>query len=608
MLIMLVVLSVVAGGGWLVKVSGGEAGGGVEAYTYRGPQPAAHQEPVTPEQRREQTKGKAKSVEPHALPATKSKPATAEQIRLLKANERKLRAAGPKASATSPSSARNVSQASLSTSSEAEAAASYNSGALYQVSADPFGNAAAQQGGWLSALGNHIGAAVPGEPLQVKAAIWQSGGADDEVHPVKVRWKVDYYGCRLNSDDVQWFDFGQTVQAPTLNTDKVFPEVNATFTVPTTECTKPVPSYTVWACTTVTDDPTDTESCGSYNMFYIVPSLPDGAACAAVCGDASGAAGTTVMRADPVNTATGAFTEVYTDARIPAPGVPFSVGRVYSSDNTFTGALGKGWQLPWETRLQIASDGNAVLVGEGGTQHAYTKASGGKFTAPAQARSTLAADGTGYKLTTADHATYSFNGSGRLTALKDRTGRGLTLAYTGGKPTAITDAVGRQATLAYTGDRLDKVTLADGRFVDYSYTGDRRPATGDRRPATGDRRPATGDRRPADRRDRAGRRDRDLRVRHRRACRQGHERPGQADHLQRLRRTGTGDHPDRRPRARDHVLVHQERALRPGRRHRPGRRRVDGRLLQERPDHADRPAQQQELLPLRQVLQPHQHR
>ncbi|MFD5454691.1 DUF6531 domain-containing protein [Streptomyces olivaceus] len=473
MLIMLVVLSVVAGGGWLVKVSGGEAGGGVEAYTYRGPQPAAHQEPVTPEQRREQTKGKAKSVEPHALPATKSKPATAEQIRLLKANERKLRAAGPKASATSPSSARNVSQASLSTSSEAEAAASYNSGALYQVSADPFGNAAAQQGGWLSALGNHIGAAVPGEPLQVKAAIWQSGGADDEVHPVKVRWKVDYYGCRLNSDDVQWFDFGQTVQAPTLNTDKVFPEVNATFTVPTTECTKPVPSYTVWACTTVTDDPTDTESCGSYNMFYIVPSLPDGAACAAVCGDASGAAGTTVMRADPVNTATGAFTEAYTDARIPAPGVPFSVGRVYSSDNTFTGALGKGWQLPWETRLQIASDGNAVLVGEGGTQHAYTKASGGKFTAPAQARSTLAADGTGYKLTTADHATYSFNGSGRLTALKDRTGRGLTLAYTGGKPTAITDAVGRQATLAYTGDRLDKVTLADGRFVDYSYTGDR---------------------------------------------------------------------------------------------------------------------------------------
>ncbi|RZD71845.1 hypothetical protein C0Q57_05980 [Streptomyces albidoflavus] len=468
MLIVLVVLSVVAGSGWLIDMPGGDAGGGVDAYSYSGPQPAAHQKPVTPQQRREQTKGKARPVEPHALPTTKSKPATAEQIRLLRANEQRLRAAGPKARSTPLPPARGANRASLS--SGGQAAASYNSGALYQVSTDPFGNAAAQQGGWLSALGNHIGAAVPGEPLQVKAAIWQSGGADDEVHPVKVRWKVDYYGCRLNNDDVQWFDFGQTVQAPTLNTDKVFPEVNATFTVPTTECTKPVPNYTIWACTTVTNDPTDTESCGSYNMFHIVPSLPDGAACAAVCGDASGAAGTTVMRADPVNTATGAFTEVFSDAQVPAPGVPFSVGRIYSSDNTSKGALGQGWQLPWETRLEIGSDGNAVLVGEGGTRHVYAKASGGKFTTPAQARSVLTLDGTGYKLTTADHATYNFSGSGQLTALKDRTGRGLTVAYTSGRPTAITDAAGRKSTLSYIDDRLDKVTLADGRFVSYSYT------------------------------------------------------------------------------------------------------------------------------------------
>ncbi|MFF3987954.1 DUF6531 domain-containing protein [Streptomyces sp. NPDC001797] len=343
---------------------------------------------------------------------------------------------------------------------------------MYQVSTDPFGNAAAQQGGWLLALGNHIGAAVQGEPLQVKAAIWQSGGADTEVHPVKVRWKVDFYGCRLSSDDIQYYDFGQTVQAPTLNTDKVFPEVNATFTVPTTECTQQVPSYIVSVCTTVTDDPTDTESCGSYNMFYIVPALPDGAACSAVCGDASGAAGTTVMRADPVNTATGAFTEAFTDAQVRAPGAPLAVGRVYSSDNPYTGALGKGWQLPWETRLQFDSSGNALLIGEGGSQHIYLKKSGGGFTTPGEARSTLVVDGSGYKLTTADHSTYGFNASGQLTALKDRTGRGLDLAYTGGKPTTITDASGHAAALAYTGDRLDKITLADGRVVDYTYTGD----------------------------------------------------------------------------------------------------------------------------------------
>ncbi|MGP3949613.1 DUF6531 domain-containing protein [Streptomyces sp. 7N604] len=341
------------------------------------------------------------------------------------------------------------------------------------MTADPFGNTAAQQGGFLMALGNHIGAAVPGEPLQLSAAIYQAGGASGEVHPVKVRWKLDAYSCRLSQDDVKWFDFGQTVSAPTLNTGVELPVVNASITLPTAECTNSLPQYFIYVCTTVTDDSTDTESCGSYNSYYIVPALPDGAACSAVCGDASGSVGTTVMRADPVNTATGAFTEAFTDAQVSAPGVPLTVGRVYSSDNTFTGALGKGWQLPWETRLQIESDGDAVLIGEGGTRHTYTEKSGGTFTAPGQARSTLAADGSGYKLTTADHTTYSFNASGLLTALKDRTGRGLTLTYTGTQPTKITDAVGRSAVLSYAGDRLDTVTLADGRVLDYGYTDNR---------------------------------------------------------------------------------------------------------------------------------------
>ncbi|MGP4044768.1 DUF6531 domain-containing protein [Streptomyces sp. 2A115] len=471
-LIVALVLSVVAGGGWLIRVSAdGTSSAGTGSEAYRGPRPAAQQEAVSPKERREQTKDRAKATKPHGLPATKSKPATAAQIKLHQQNQRQLKAAGPKATREAAGSGSGIRPASFTTGADA-AAASYSAGALWQVTADPFGNTAAQQGGFLATLGNHIGAAVPGEPLQLSAAIWQTGGADGEVHPVKVRWQLDAYSCRLNQADEQWFDFGQTVQAPTLNTGVELPVVNASITIPTTECTYPVPRYFIYVCTQVMDDPTDTESCGSYNAFDIVSALPDGAACSAVCGDASGSAGTTVMRADPVNTATGAFTEAFTDAQVPAPGVPLTVGRVYSSDNTLTGALGKGWQLPWETRLQIESDGDAVLVGEGGTRHTFTKKSDGTFTTPAQARSKLAADGSGFKVTTADHSTYGFNASGRLTAVKDRTGRGLTLAYTGGQPTQITDAAGRTAALAYAGDRLDKLTLADGRVVDYTYTGD----------------------------------------------------------------------------------------------------------------------------------------
>lgn len=469
-LVVALVLAVVAGGGWLIRVSASDDGD--SGYAYRGPQPAAQQRADSPKQRREKTKDRAKPTKSHGLPTTKSRPATAAQIALLRHNQRLMRAAGPKPSGARTPIVKRAQQASFVSRAAAAAATSYSSGALYQVTADPFGNTAAQQGGWLMALGNHIGAAVPGEPLQLSAAIWQAGGADGEVHPVKVRWKLDAYSCRLNQDDDKWFDFGQTVQAPTLNTDKTFPVVNASITVPTTDCTQPVPRYFLYACTTVTDDPGATESCGSYNAYDIVPQLPDGAACSAVCGDASGSAGTTVMRADPVNTATGAFTESFTDAQVDAPGMPFTVGRVYSSDNSSVGALGKGWQLPWETRLQFDSSGNALLVGEGGSRHLYTKQSGGTFDTPGEARSTLASDGSGYKLTTANHSAYSFNGSGQLTAVKDRTGRGLSLSYTGNQPTTITDGAGHAAALTYSGARLNKVTLADGRSIVYSYTGD----------------------------------------------------------------------------------------------------------------------------------------
>ncbi|MEU9186215.1 DUF6531 domain-containing protein [Streptomyces sp. NPDC048484] len=460
-------LSVLAGGGWLIRVMANEPSGS-ESEPYRGPQPVAQQEAVSPKERREQTKDLAKATKSHGLPATTGKPATAEQIRLHQRNQRQSKAAGPKSRETNVAGG-GISPASYVSGADA-AAAAYSSGALWQVTADPFGNTAAQQGGFLAALGNHIGAAVPGEPLQLSAGIFQAGGATGEVHPVRVRWKLDAYSCRLSTDDDKWFDFGQTVSAPTLNTGVELPVVNASITLPTAECTNPLPQYFIYACTQVMDDPTDVESCGSYNSYYIVPALPEGAACSALCGDASGSVGTTVMRADPVNTATGAFTEAFTDAQVAAPGVPLSVGRVYSSDNTLAGALGKGWQLPWETRLQFASDGDAVLVGEGGTRHTFDKKSDGTYTTPGETRSKLAVDGGGFRITTADHTTYGFNASGQLTALKDRTGRGLTLVYTGSRPTEITDAAGRKASLAYAGDRLDKLTLADGRFVDYAYT------------------------------------------------------------------------------------------------------------------------------------------
>ncbi|MEN8655451.1 DUF6531 domain-containing protein [Streptomyces sp. 21So2-11] len=449
-LVVLLVLSVIAGSGWLTDVPVIQTATAAEAVGGHGPQPAPRQDPMSLKERREQTKPGSGATRSRGLPATTSPPATRAQLDALEKNRLQKLAIGPGLKSAA-----------------AGAAASYTSGALWQVTHDPFGGVAAQQGGFLETLGNYIGPAVPGEPLQVSAAIWQTGGADDEVHPVKVTWQIDDYCAGAPDKDL---DFGQTVSAPTLNTNREFPVVNATITLPSTTCTAAEPKYFVYACTQVVDDPADTRKCGSYNAFVIVPSLPEGPAGGGYCGDASGAPRTDVMRADPVNTATGAFTECFTDTQVPAPGVPLDVKRTYSSGLAESGALGKGWRLPWEVALAVQPGGNVVLHGEGGAQHAYTKKSDGSFVTPGWARSKLAADGSGYRVTTADHRVYAFNGSGRLTSLKDRTGQGLAFTYTDSRPTGITDAAGRAASLSYTGERLDKLTLADGRFIGYDYT------------------------------------------------------------------------------------------------------------------------------------------
>src|SRR5689334_19026472 len=96
-LILVLVLSVVAAGGWLIKMTSDGNAGVSDDNAYRGPRPAVQRHAVTPGQRRDQTRDRAKPVKPHGLPTTRSKPATAAQIALLKQNQRQLKTPGPKA-------------------------------------------------------------------------------------------------------------------------------------------------------------------------------------------------------------------------------------------------------------------------------------------------------------------------------------------------------------------------------------------------------------------------------------------------------------------------------------------------------------------------------
>ncbi|MGW2256173.1 DUF6531 domain-containing protein [Kitasatospora sp. NPDC001660] len=296
-------------------------------------------------------------------------------------------------------------------------------------------------------------------------------------HPVQVTWEVDCHGQTMAK-----FDTGQVVNTHSIwwannsTATDTAAKVSLPFTVDPSKCpaTPPaagLPDFIVTVTGTVTD-PGGTASAKALTG-YIFPSISVEQTYGCACdGASSGLPHPQAMRGDPVNTATGAFSDSYTDARLPSPGVPFTLTRSYASNNPASGPLGPGWSLPWSAALSTAANGDVTFTAEDGSQYRFTKNPDGSYTAPVTARSTLRTDGAGgYLLNTPDLRTLAFDATGRLTSVRDRAGQGLTLAYTAGQLTGVTDSAGRTATLSYNVGLLTQVMLADGRHVDYGYTG-----------------------------------------------------------------------------------------------------------------------------------------
>ncbi|GAA4691805.1 hypothetical protein GCM10023324_53400 [Streptomyces youssoufiensis] len=187
---------------------------------------------------------------------------------------------------------------------------------------------------------------------------------------------------------------------------------------------------------------------------------------------------------DPVDTATGALGETVTDAQGIAPGLAFRLSRTYSSLSTVDGVLGKGWVFPYSASLDIGQSVISFLA-EDGSRTDYDVNTDGSLTPTlSSVRSTLAKTSTGYLLTAPDQHTLTFDSRGRLTAMRDPAGVGLTFTYTGDLVSAVRDAAGRTTTLAYDDGRLTSVTLPGQGTVRYGYTGGRLTSVTDLRGKT----------------------------------------------------------------------------------------------------------------------------
>lgn len=179
---------------------------------------------------------------------------------------------------------------------------------------------------------------------------------------------------------------------------------------------------------------------------------------------------TTTERADPVNTATGAFTHGDVDFTLPGKQMPLSFGRTYNSNGGTTGALGHDWRHDFEFNLIEESSGDIRAITGDGKEIVFALESGGMFAAPPAITSTLVAVAGGYELTSQEQVTWHFDTAGVLQSISNESGNAIALSYTDNVLTSITDTTGSVTTLDYnTGGKLEQVNLPDGRSVSYGY-------------------------------------------------------------------------------------------------------------------------------------------
>ena len=181
--------------------------------------------------------------------------------------------------------------------------------------------------------------------------------------------------------------------------------------------------------------------------------------------------------ADPVNSATGAFTHEVVSLQRAARGIPFALLRVYDSRSTIDGVFGPGWGHLLDSKLAVdTGTGVASFVDTSGSTVPFTPAGGGTYTAPAGIVATMKDITGGREVRSADQIVRRFDTNGRMTAVVDRSGQGLVLAYNGaGEIATVTDASGGTFTFTYgtTGPGTGKLTgisASDGRSVGFGYT------------------------------------------------------------------------------------------------------------------------------------------
>jgi len=175
----------------------------------------------------------------------------------------------------------------------------------------------------------------------------------------------------------------------------------------------------------------------------------------------------------PVNCATGEFWHTFDDLAVPGRGPALDLTRTYSSlQASADSPFGFGWNSAYTMSLAVDSASGAVQITQENGSTTVFMPSGGGYAAPPRVYATLtkSADGT-WTFIRHQRQRFTFDASGRLTAISDLNGYTTTLSYDGsGQITTVTDPGGRALSFTYgSNGKIAKVTDPAGRSVTYTY-------------------------------------------------------------------------------------------------------------------------------------------
>jgi len=180
---------------------------------------------------------------------------------------------------------------------------------------------------------------------------------------------------------------------------------------------------------------------------------------------------------DPVNTATGDYSDTVNDLSIPGRGLNIDLTRAYdSADASTNGPFGYGWTFSYGMSISPGTSGsNQTITQENGSQVVFTDHSG-TYTPPSHDLATLTynSGSSTWTFQREGQNSYTFNTSGQLTQEQDLNDYTTTLAYSSGDLSTVTDNAGRSISFTWTGTNITSVTDSNvggnTRTVSYGYT------------------------------------------------------------------------------------------------------------------------------------------